>query len=54
MRHADAEKIWSHHCIGPEAYDKTMSKRYWSGSLRDGGQSQRQGTPTARRDRCRG
>ena len=30
MPHADAEKIWSHHCIGPEAYDKTMSKRYWS------------------------
>ena len=30
MRHADAEKIWSHHCIGPEAYDKTMSERYWS------------------------
>jgi len=27
---ADAEKIWSHHCIGPEAYDKTMSERYWS------------------------
>ena len=27
---ADAEKIWSHHCIGPEAYDKTMSERYKS------------------------
>jgi hypothetical protein len=27
---ADVEKIWSHHCIGPEDYDKTMSERYWS------------------------
>src|SRR5262249_30305023 len=27
---ADVEKIWSHHCIGPEAYDKTMCERYWS------------------------
>jgi len=27
---ADAERIWSHHCIGPEDYDKTMSERYWS------------------------
>jgi hypothetical protein len=27
---ADAEKIWSHHLIWPEDYDKTMSERYWS------------------------
>jgi hypothetical protein len=25
---ADAEKIWSHHCIRPEAHDKIMSERY--------------------------
>jgi hypothetical protein len=27
---AEVEKIWSHHCIGPEDYDKTMCERYWS------------------------
>jgi hypothetical protein len=27
---ADAERIWSQHLIGPEDYDQTMSRRYWS------------------------
>jgi hypothetical protein len=27
---ADVESIWSHHLIGREDYNKTMSKRYWS------------------------
>jgi hypothetical protein len=27
---ADVESIWSHHLIGREDFNKTMSKRYWS------------------------
>ena len=30
QREADAERILSQHLIGPEDYDQTMSRRYWS------------------------